>query len=63
MVRLKVRPVRLAIFFVVVLIACFAVVQAHLTQAQPERVDSSLKTIAHIVVHAHHKPAQLNKGS
>jgi hypothetical protein len=55
MTRLKVPSVRIIGFFVLVVLGLFLVMQAHLTQAQPERVDPSLKTIAHIVVHAHHR--------
>jgi hypothetical protein len=63
MVRLKIPRVRILVFFLIVLLASFAAVQAHLTEAKPERAGASLKTIAHVIVHAHPKPAQLNKGS
>lgn len=63
MIGLKVPRLRIVLFFFVVLLGAFVLIQAHLTQAQPARMDPALKTITHIVVHAHHQPAQLNKGS
>jgi hypothetical protein len=63
MTGLKVHSVRIVIFFLFVLVGVFALMQTHLTQAQPARIDPTLKTIANIVVHPHHQPAQLNKGS
>jgi hypothetical protein len=54
MVRFKVPSVRVVVFFVFVLFAVLALMQAHLTQAQPVHSDAGLKTIANIVVHAHH---------
>jgi hypothetical protein len=54
MSRLKVPSVRIIGFFVIVVVALLLVMQTHLTQAKPEHATPSLKTIANIVVHAHH---------
>jgi ribose/xylose/arabinose/galactoside ABC-type transport system permease subunit len=65
MVRVKVPSTRLLVVFVSALVIAFVLTQSRLTPAQPATGASpELKTIAHIVVHAHHhSPAQLNKGS
>lgn len=55
MVRFKVPPVRIVVFFLFVVVAAFALMQVHMTQARP--VDAGLKTIANIVVHAQHHTA------
>lgn len=61
MVRLKVPPVRVVVFFLVVLVAVLALLQAHMTQARPSSTDRALKTIATIVVHAHHTSAHFSQ--
>lgn len=65
MVRVKAPSTRLLLVFVSALVITFVLTQARLTPAQPATgAAPALKTIAHIVVHAHrHSPAQLNKGS
>ena len=64
MVRVKVPSARLLVVFALALLVTFVLTQARLTPAQPAPADRNLKTIANVVVHAHHhKPAQLNKGS
>ncbi len=61
MVRPKVPPVRLVVFFLVVLVAAVVLVQTHPTQARPSSGNPTLKTIANIVVHAHHHSARSNQ--